>query len=119
MTSCEPGKTEADAPLAQRKCIPCEGGIPKLEPDAIARFLPQLNADWRVVEGHHLRREYKFPDFALALDFVNRVGALAEDNGHHPDLYLTWGRAAVELYTHAVNGLTETDFILAAKIDEL
>lgn len=90
-----------------------------MEPDAIARFVPQLDAAWTVVDGHHLRREYKFPDFVGALAFVNRVGALAEDNGHHPDLYFTWGKAAVELHTHAVNGLTETDFILAAKIDEL
>ncbi len=81
--------------------------------------MPQLNASWTVLDGHHLRRNYTFSDFTGALEFVNRVGALAEDNGHHPDLYLTWGKASIELYTHAVNGLTETDFILAAKIDQL
>jgi 4a-hydroxytetrahydrobiopterin dehydratase len=118
-TSCEVGVTPTDGPLAKRKCIPCEGGIPKLEPDEVATFLKQLNGAWTVVDGHHLRRNYTFPDFAGALAFVNRVGALAEENGHHPDLSLTWGKAAIELYTHAVNGLTETDFILAAKVDEL
>lgn len=118
MTHSEPGATP-EGPLAQRKCIPCEGGIPKLEPEAIATFLPQLNPAWSVVDGHHLRRNYTFPDFVRALEFINRVGALAEDNGHHPDLFVTWGKAAVELYTHTVGGLTETDFILAAKIDQL
>lgn len=119
MTSCEPGARPTQGALAQRKCIPCEGGIPKLEPDAIASLLPQLDAEWTVVDEHHLRRSYAFPDFLSALAFVNRVGALAEENGHHPDLYFTWGKAAVELHTHAVNGLTESDFILAAKIDQL
>jgi 4a-hydroxytetrahydrobiopterin dehydratase len=119
MTQCDPDAKPNDGPLAKRKCIPCEGGIPKLEPEAVGTFLSQLNSAWVVVDGHHLRRDYTFPDFVMALEFVNRVGALAEDNGHHPDLYLTWGKASVELYTHTVNGLTETDFILAAKIDEL
>jgi 4a-hydroxytetrahydrobiopterin dehydratase len=74
---------------------------------------------WNVIEGHHLEREFKFPDFAQALAFVNRVGALAEEQGHHPDILLAWGKAGITLWTHKVNGLTESDFIMAAKIDRL
>lgn len=72
-----------------------------------------------MVDGHHLTKDYKFPDFRQALEFVNRVGELAERQGHHPDLLLAWGRVGVKTWTHAINGLTESDFILAAKIDQL
>ena len=105
--------------LAARRCIPCEGGIPKLDASAAADLLTKLHDDWEIVDAHHLQRRYAFPDFAAALAFVNRVGALAEENGHHPDLYLTWGKATVQIWTHAVDGLTESDFILAAKVDRL
>jgi 4a-hydroxytetrahydrobiopterin dehydratase len=85
---------------------------------AMGAQLPEF-AQWNVVDEHHLVRLYKFPDFKSALDFVNRVGALAEDQGHHPDIALAWGKAEITIWTHAVNGLTESDFILAAKIDRL
>jgi 4a-hydroxytetrahydrobiopterin dehydratase len=74
---------------------------------------------WQVVDGHHLLRVYTFPDFAAALAFVNRIGALAEAQGHHPGLLLSWGRVEVKIWTHKIDGLTESDFILAAKITEL
>lgn len=85
---------------------------------AMGAQLPEF-AQWNVVDEHHLVRLYKFPDFKSALDFVNRVGALAEDQGHHPDIALAWGKVEITIWTHAVNGLTESDFILAAKIDRL
>ncbi len=102
--------------LADRTCIPCKGGTPPLEQAARDGLLAQLDG-WAVVEGHHLAREYRFPDFVSALAFVNRVGAVAEGSGHHPDIYLTWGKARIEIYTHKINGLTESDFVLAAKCD--
>jgi 4a-hydroxytetrahydrobiopterin dehydratase len=105
--------------LASRTCIPCRGGIPPLKGkdlDDFYRMLPEGH-EWEVVNGHHLARSYNFPDFKSALAFVNRVGELAEEQGHHPDILLAWGRAEITLWTHAVDGLTESDFILAAKID--
>jgi len=104
--------------LAEKNCVPCRGGVPALagrELEALAKEVLQ----WKVVEGHHLVRAFKFPDFQKALDFVNRVGAVAEKQGHHPDILLAWGKAEITLWTHSVNGLTESDFILAAKIDQL
>ena len=84
----------------------------------IHRQLPEF-AHWTVVNEHHIQREYKFPDFRKALDFVNEVGSLAEEQGHHPDITLTWGKVGITIWTHAVAGLTESDFILAAKIDRV
>ena len=104
--------------LAQQKCTPCQGGVPALKGEAIKNMLRKLDG-WEVVNQHHLRKEYHFPDFVTALAFVNRIGAVAEAEGHHPDLTLGWGKAGVEIFTHKVNGLTESDFILAAKIDAL
>ncbi len=104
--------------LAGRKCVPCHGGVPRLTGEEIARLLPQL-AGWEAVEEHRLRKSYKFPNFAAALAFVNRVGRVAEEEGHHPDVRFGWGYAEVEIYTHAIDGLSESDFILAAKIDRL
>jgi 4a-hydroxytetrahydrobiopterin dehydratase len=92
--------------------------VPPLEADAIAGFLKELSG-WEVVEQHHLEKGYAFDDFAQALAFVNRVGELAEAEGHHPDIYLTWGKVRIQIWTHKIDGLTESDFILAAKIDEL
>ena len=74
---------------------------------------------WKVVDGHHLWKSFAFPDFRTALDFVNRAGAVAEAEGHHPDLFLSWGKADVKIWTHKIDGLTESDFVLAAKIDDL
>jgi 4a-hydroxytetrahydrobiopterin dehydratase len=104
--------------LADRTCEPCRGGVPPLPPERIAPLAAQVPA-WEVVRSHHLRREFRFPDFAQALAFVNRVGAQAEAQGHHPDLELAWGRVVVSIWTHKIDGLAEADFILAARIDRL
>jgi 4a-hydroxytetrahydrobiopterin dehydratase len=102
--------------LADRMCIPCRGGVPALEGEQLETLSRQLDG-WKVVDRHHLTKRYRFPNFREALAFVNRVGELAEEQGHHPDLTLAWGRVDVVTYTHAIDGLTESDFILAAKID--
>lgn len=104
--------------LASKSCIPCRGGVPPLTPEEIEPLSSQLQ-NWNVVKNHHLRRTFGFPDFVTALEFVNKVGSIAEEEGHHPDLYLTWGRVEVEIWTHKINGLTESDFVLAAKIDQI
>jgi len=107
--------------LADRTCVPCRGGIPPLKGDKLAEIYQQLAdpGQWNIVSEHHLVRAYKFPDFKSALAFVNRVGAIAEEQGHHPDILLGWGKVEITTWTHAVDGLTESDFILAAKIDRL
>jgi 4a-hydroxytetrahydrobiopterin dehydratase len=104
--------------LAEKTCIPCRGGVPPLSPAQIEPLLLEV-PQWSVVEYHHLRREFQFPDFGKALSFVNQIGQLAEEQGHHPDIYLAWGKVDVTIWTHKINGLTESDFILAAKIDAL
>jgi 4a-hydroxytetrahydrobiopterin dehydratase len=104
--------------LADRSCVPCRGGVPPLPPDDVARWLGELDG-WQAPENHHLTRTFRFADFAGALAFANRVGALAEEQGHHPDLHMAWGRVRVDLWTHKIDGLTESDFVLAAKIDRL
>ena len=107
--------------LADRKCVPCRGGTPPLKGNKLTEIHQQLEEPgrWNIVEEHHLVRNYKFPDFLSALAFVNRVGELAEEQGHHPDILLGWGKVEITTWTHAVDGLTESDFILAAKIDRL
>ncbi len=107
--------------LASKTCVPCRGGVPPLKGKELAdlhRQLPQW-AHWKVVNEHHVTRAFSFPDFRQALDFVNRVGEVAEEQGHHPDILLTWGKAEITIWTHKVDGLTESDFIMAAKIDKL
>jgi 4a-hydroxytetrahydrobiopterin dehydratase len=104
--------------LSQKTCTACRGDVPALAGDAITTLLKQLD-EWEVVNDHHLSKEYKFPDFVTALAFVNRIGELAEAEGHHPDIQLTWGRVGIQIWTHKIDGLTESDFILAAKLDEL
>ena len=104
--------------LANKTCVPCRGGIPPLKGEALAALQKQVDG-WQVVDEHHIVKRFTFPNFITALHFVDRIGALAEEQGHHPDLYLTWGNVEVKLWTHAVKGLTESDFILAAKIDQL
>ena len=104
--------------LASKTCVPCRGGTPPLkgeELDDLRRQVPE----WEVVEEHHLRRRFRFKNFREALGFVNRVGELAEEQGHHPDVSFGWGYAEVTIFTHKIDGLTESDFILAAKISEL
>jgi len=104
--------------LADRSCVPCRGGVPPLEGEALDQLSAQL-PEWKVVDGHHIKKTFLFPDFKTALDFVNRVGAVAEAEGHHPDLCLAWGRVDAVIYTHKIKGLTESDFVLAAKIDRV
>jgi 4a-hydroxytetrahydrobiopterin dehydratase len=104
--------------LASRECVPCHGGVPRLRGDDVAALARQVAA-WEVIDEHHLRRRYEFPNFRRALEFVNRVGKVAEREGHHPDISFGWGYCELTIYTHAVDGLTESDFILAAKIDRL
>jgi 4a-hydroxytetrahydrobiopterin dehydratase len=104
--------------LADKQCVPCRGGVPPLKGEDLQQMLKNV-PQWSVVNEHHLTRAYKFPDFKQALDFVNKVGALAEEQGHHPDIMLAWGKAEITLWTHKIDGLTESDFIMAAKIDRL
>jgi len=104
--------------LSSKTCVPCRGGVPPLEGAELQKLSKQVPG-WKVVEGHHITRTFAFPDFRQALDFVNKVGELAETQGHHPDIFLTWGKAEITTWTHKINGLSESDFILAAKVDEL
>ena len=104
--------------LAEKSCIPCRGGVPPLTAAEIWPLEAQVR-DWKVVENHHLERHFTFPDFKTALRFVNQVGELAENQGHHPDISLAWGKVGISIWTHKIDGLTESDFILAAKIDRL
>ncbi|RLB66136.1 MAG: 4a-hydroxytetrahydrobiopterin dehydratase [Deltaproteobacteria bacterium] len=104
--------------LASKSCVPCRGGVPPLTREQIEPLLDQLSA-WSVETGHHLTKSYDFDDFATALDFVNRVGQVAEQEGHHPDLLLSWGKVSIDLWTHKIDGLSESDFILAAKCDQV
>jgi len=106
------------ASLASKTCVPCRGGVPALKGKELETLHQQV-PQWKVVDEHHLNRTFTFPDFKRALDFVNRVGALAEEQGHHPDIMLAWGKVEITLWTHKINGLTESDFIMAAKIDAL
>ena len=105
--------------LADKQCVPCRGGVPPLEPAKVEELLGQLEQGWALNGDGHIEHLYEFKDFAEALDFVNKVGAIAEQEGHHPDLYLAWGRCKVEIWTHKIRGLTESDFYLAAKADRV
>jgi 4a-hydroxytetrahydrobiopterin dehydratase len=90
-----------------------------LKREEIARLKEEIDPAWKVVDQHHLERNFSFRNFQLALDFVNQVGEVAEAEQHHPDIFLSWGKAGIKLWTHAIDGLSESDFILAAKIDHL
>ncbi len=103
--------------LAEKQCIPCRGGVPPLKGRDLVVLLEKLGGGWKIVAEHHLEKEYKLKDFRDALDFTNRLGELAEAQGHHPDIYLAWGKVKITLWTHKIDGLTESDFILAAKAD--
>ena len=104
--------------LADKTCVPCKGGVPPIKGEELRKLLQQV-PQWKAVNEHHITRVYTFPDFKKALDFVNRVGTVAEEQGHHPDILLTWGKTEVTLWTHKIDGLTESDLIMAAKIDQL
>ncbi len=105
--------------LLEKECVPCKGEVPAVKGAELNRLAAELGGNWRVVNEHHLEKEYKFRNFREALDFTNRVGELAESQGHHPDIYLSWGKVKLTVWTHKVDGLTESDFILAAKADKL
>ncbi len=104
--------------LAGMQCVPCRGGVPPLKGDELKRLGDELGRGWTVVDEHHLEKTFEFPDFRSALAFVNRVGELAEEQDHHPDIYLAWGRVRVTIWTHKIDGLTESDFVFAAKTEE-
>jgi len=107
------------AGLSHARCVPCEGGVPPLGEDEARQYHEELGDDWHRVGTSRLEKEYRFIDFVEAMQFANRIGDLAEAEGHHPDLLVGWGRVKVYLWTHAADGLTKNDFILAAKISEL
>ena len=104
--------------LAAKTCVPCRGGVPPLKGEELTRLQKQVDG-WDIIEEHHITKTFAFPDFRGALKFVNRVGELAEEQGHHPDILLAWGKVDITTWTHKINGLTESDFVLAAKIDQL
>ena len=103
--------------LAKKQCVPCRGGVPPVKGEALAALQRELGGDWQVVDEHHLEREYRFDDFRQALDFTIKVGEMAEEQNHHPDLLLTWGLVKITIWTHKIDGLIESDFVFAAKSD--
>ena len=105
--------------LAEKECVPCKGGVPPLKGEPLQKLLRQLHGGWRAVDEHHLEKEYTFTNFREALAFTNRVGELAESQNHHPDIYLAWGKVRITIWTHKIDGLTESDFVMAAKIEAL
>lgn len=105
--------------LSEKKCIPCEGGISPLKGNGLQKLQGKLGSGWQVVNEHHIEKEFTFPNFKSALEFTNKVGTIAETEGHHPDIYLAWGKVGIKIWTHSVKGLTENDFILAAKIEKI
>ena len=105
--------------LAAKQCVPCRGGIPPLKGTELSDLHAKLDTAWHVIESHHLEREYRFDDFRQALDFTVRVGEMAEEQDHHPDIYLAWGKVKLIIWTHKIDGLTESDFVFAAKADTL
>ena len=103
--------------LADKTCVPCRGGVPPLKGEELRRLLGELGSGWEAVGDHHLEKTYKFKNFREALDFTNVVGEIAEQEGHHPEITLTWGKVTVRIWTHKIDGLTESDFVLAAKAE--
>lgn len=109
----------ADCMLHTQSCIPCKGGVPPLTLDAIEPILKKVDSAWSVIDAHHLVREWRFDDFLNALEFLNQAAGICESEGHHADFELAWGRVQALIYTHKIDGLTESDFVLAAKFDQL
>lgn len=105
--------------LISKKCTACRGGVPRLKGKLLKQFKNRISKSWKIINQHHLEKEFKFKDFKKSLEFTNKVGRLAEREGHHPDICLSWGKVKIITYTHKINGLHENDFILAAKIDKL
>lgn len=108
-----------DSPLADRQCVPCRGGVPPMPRGDAQTMLSQLRGDWQISPDGHLQRTFDFDDFAGAMAFANRVAEIAEREGHHPDLHIAWGKCTLEIWTHKIGGLTQSDFYLAAKVDRL
>lgn len=104
--------------LSKKQCVPCRGGVPPLKGEQLTELHKQLSKGWKVVDEHHLEKEYLFKNFQEALDFTNKLGMIAEEEGHHPDIFLSYGKTKVQIWTHKIDGLTESDFILAAKYDK-
>ena len=104
--------------LAKKTCIPCKGGVPPLKGEKLDDLLEKLKNNWKIIKEHHLKKEYSFKNFKEALDFTIKVGELAENQGHHPDIFLAWGKVKLTIWTHKIDGLTESDFIFAAKADK-
>jgi 4a-hydroxytetrahydrobiopterin dehydratase len=104
--------------LSKKHCIPCRGGVPPLKGKDLEQLQQQLGPTWKVVNEHHLQKEYLFPDFKTALAFTNKVGEIAEQEDHHPDIHLSYSKVTLVIWTHKIDGLTESDFILAAKCDK-
>lgn len=105
--------------LSKKHCVPCRVGVPPLKGKELHPYLKQLKRGWEIVDEHHLKKEYIFKDFVSALEFTNKVGQISEAEGHHPDIILTYGKVTLKLFTHKINGLSESDFILASKCDDL
>tara|TARA_X000001036_G_scaffold273444_1_gene254018 strand:- start:1230 stop:1571 length:342 start_codon:yes stop_codon:yes gene_type:complete len=105
--------------LANKRCEPCQGGVPPLKEEECEKFMSDIDKGWALVDVHHLRRVWAFPDFLTALDFLNSAGAICEQEGHHADFEVGWGRVEARIWTHKIDGLTESDFVLAAKFDQL
>ena len=104
--------------LAKKNCVPCKGGVPPLKGTQLDDLLDKLKNDWKIINEHHLEKEYSFKNFKEALDFTVKVGELAEKQGHHPDIFLAWGKVKLTIWTHKIDGVTESDFIFAAKADK-
>ena len=104
--------------LASKECIPCKGGVPPLDAADVQDLLRQLGNDWRAIDDHHLHKDFKLRNFAEALAYTNNVAAIAEEQNHHPDIYLAWGKVGITIWTHKIDGLTESDFVFAAKCEE-
>jgi len=105
--------------LADGICVPCRGGVPPLAGEELKRLYERLGNGWDLIDSHHLEKEYRFGNFVEALAFTNRVGQLAEEVDHHPEIFLTWGKVLLRIWTHKIDGLTESDFVWAAKADRL
>ena len=104
--------------LAKKTCIPCKGGVLPLKGEKLDDLLEKLKNNWKIIKEHHLEKNYSFKNFKEALDFTIKVGELAENQGHHPDVFLAWGKVKLTIWTHKIDGLTESDFIFAAKADK-
>lgn len=108
---------EVRCSLTKKHCVPCRGGVSALDDVVISKLLLELGGNWEVNDSGHLYKEYKFSDFMGSMDFANKVAVIAEQEAHHPDVTIAWGSCKIEIWTHKISGLTESDFILASKID--